>query len=135
LSWTFENSQYNSHQSELLWIDVSSTHIISTSTNQRRVKIWDVVYASLLAYAFCFRRLEMIHLVEETLSEIDDYRNFEIDHDDEWIVEKIIEKKSGHESIVVKKTKKRVVDRDERQKKKINELFDDVKQKQSRRCQ
>ncbi len=31
MSWTFENSQYNSHQFELLWIDVSSIHIISTS--------------------------------------------------------------------------------------------------------
>jgi hypothetical protein len=32
LGWTFENPKYNSHQPGLLWIDVSSIHIISTST-------------------------------------------------------------------------------------------------------
>jgi hypothetical protein len=31
LNWTFENPQYNPHQPELLWIGVSSIHIISTS--------------------------------------------------------------------------------------------------------
>jgi hypothetical protein len=36
LSWTFKNPQYNSHQSELLRVDVGSTHIISTSIRDRR---------------------------------------------------------------------------------------------------
>jgi hypothetical protein len=39
----------------------------------KKLKIWDVVYASLLAYATCFRRLEVVRLVGGTLSETDDY--------------------------------------------------------------
>jgi hypothetical protein len=33
----------------------------------------------LLAYAYCFHRLEVIRLVEETLSETDDYLNTQAD--------------------------------------------------------
>jgi hypothetical protein len=34
--------------------------------DDKKLKIWDVVYAFLSAYAFCLRRLKMTRLVEET---------------------------------------------------------------------
>jgi hypothetical protein len=32
----------------------------------KNLKIWNVVYVFLLAYAFCLRRLEMTRLVKQT---------------------------------------------------------------------
>jgi hypothetical protein len=78
---TFENPQYNSHQADLMWVDVNSIHIISTS-------IHDTFHTSLLRFAVTNFLTEQIQsssssivINEEEKYEVDDILNSRYHYD------------------------------------------------------